>query len=116
MDPPENKKHAWFIWLSFLGLAWLSGKQSFQYAVNEEKWEDSHLNRHMGYTGRLLGMLLAGFVISCLLMLCCTMDRMPEPWYTVWNCIILAYAYFSGVFITWRLYRYLSQSGYDVSY
>lgn len=94
----DRPKAPWFIWLSFFGLAWLNrkyGRQSF--------------DRELGYTAQLAGMFIGVFAIPTVLMEYLIMDRMPEPWYTVWNAIILAYAYFAGVFITWRLYCYLDR-------
>ena len=106
----KNVKTPWFIWLSFIGLAWV------QYEYNLEKnktsmtkWSDEKVNRYLGYLVRFIGLSLGVFAIPCLLMLFLIRDRTPEPWYTVWNCIILAYTYFAGVFITWRLYRYLNR-------
>ena len=102
-----KKKFPWFIWLSFLGLAFLHGTYSFRYAASNKRWEDEKLNQNLGYLGRFIGLFFGVFGIPCVLMMYLIMDRMAEPWYTVWNCIILAYAYFAGVFITWRLHRYL---------
>lgn len=105
----KKSKTPWFIWLSFLGLSFLHGRYSFKYTASKTKFEDENLNRYLGYLARFLGLFFGVFGIPVLLMEYLIMDRMPEPWYTVWNCVILAYAYFAGVFITWRLYRYLNR-------
>lgn len=105
--PPPKKP--WFIWLSFFGLSWLNSEHRQENRTRMTKWSDEEVNRHMGYLGRFLGLFFGVFAVPVLLMLHFIMDRMPEPWYTVWNCIILAYTYFAGVFITWRLYRYLNR-------
>ena len=105
-SPP---KAPWFIWLSFLGLMFLNGKHSIQCMAGKPKYTGKEFDRHCGYTVRLIGLFIGVFGIPTLLMEYLIMDRMPEPWYTVWNCIVLVYAYFAGVFITWRLYRYLNR-------
>ena len=105
----QEQKAPWFIWLSFFGLMFIHGKHSFQYAASKTKYEDENLNRWLGYLARFVGLSFGVFAIPTLLMLYLIMERMSEPWYTIWNCIILAYAYFSGVFITWRLYLYLNR-------
>ena len=109
MRSSPKQKAPWFIWLSFFGLIFIHGKYSFKYAASKTKFEDKNLNRWLGYLARFAGLFFGVFAIPTVLMLCLIMDKMPEPWYTIWNCIILAYAYFAGVFITWRLYRYLDR-------
>ena len=93
--------------ISLVQLAFLHGTYSFRYAASNKRWEDEKLNQNLGYLGRFIGLFFGVFGIPCVLMMYLIMDRMAEPWYTVWNCIILTYAYFAGVFITWRLHRYL---------
>lgn len=105
----EKIKAPWFIWLSFFGLMFLHGSYSSKYMASKTKFDNQELNKNLGYLVRLVGLFIGAFGVPRLLMLYLIMDRMPEPWYTVWNCIILAYAYFAGVFITWRLYRYLNR-------
>ena len=104
----KKRKPPWFIWLSFFGLAWLQDKHDAENTAGMTTWSDRHSNRHMGYLGRFAGLFFGVFGIPVVWMLH-VMNRLPEPWATVWNCLILAYAYFAGVFITWRLYRYLER-------
>ena len=97
----------WWIWLSFLALVFLHGTYALSYATSRRRRENAEQNRYLGYLGRFFGLLIGVFAIPCELMMHLIMNRMPEPWYTVWNCVVLAYAYFSGVFITRHLYHYL---------
>lgn len=108
MKEPGKKKHPWFIWLSLLGLAWVHGKASLKTLKSRTKYEDEEFNQHLGYTGRLLGLML-GMVMLPSALMCYLMDLMPEPYATLWNCFILLYVYLAGVFITDYLYQYCNR-------
>lgn len=110
MTDPAKKKHPWFIWLSFLGLMWLHGNVSLKTATSRTKYKDEEFNQHLGYGGRLLGLML-GMVIFPGVLMCYLMDLMPEPYATIWNCFILLYVYLAGVFITDYLYQYCNRKG-----
>lgn len=104
----KKRKHPWFIWLSLLGLMWVHGNVSAKTLRSRTKFEDEEFNRHLGYTGRLLGLML-GMVMIPSAVMCYLMGLMPEPWATVWNCFILLYVYLAGVFITDHLYQYCNR-------
>lgn len=107
------KQHPKFIWLSFLGLGrigrggWIpeeKGGPVFRAAFSV-RLEDEDAEMRMGCMARLVGLMLGVVIVPGVLM-CCAMDRMPEPCAAVWNGFILLYVYFAGVFIADRLYNY----------
>jgi len=106
------RQHPKWIWLSFLGLGRI-GRGGFSpdekgpifRAAFSVRQEDEAAALGMGYVARLVGLMLGVVIVPGVLM-CCIMDRMAEPCATIWNCFILLYAYFSGVFITDHLYNY----------
>lgn len=114
------KQHPKWIWLSFLGLSRIGrggflpdekGNPMFRAAFSVRP-EDEDAELQMGCMARLVGLMLGAVIIPGVLM-CCAMDRMPEPYATVWNCFILLYVYFAGVFITDYLYNYCHRWWYQ---
>lgn len=119
------KRHPKFIWLSFLGLNRIGIGQSdwapeekgglaFRYTVTTGM-DDAYAALKMGYTARLMGYMIGVVMLPGVLM-CQAMDRMPEPWATVWNCFILLYVYLAGVFLTDHLYNYCYRWWYRKQY
>ncbi len=102
MECPKGPKSLGSSGGLFFGLAWLNPEHHVKNPTRMTTCSDEEVNRRLGYHARFIERFFGVFFIPCLLMPYLIMDRMPEPWHTVWNCIILAYAYFAGVFITWR--------------
>lgn len=97
-----KRKHPWFIWLSFIGLAWFSGRVSFEYRSERmTKWPDEKVNRWLGWCGRLIGSVLAGVILPIILAGC-----FIKPFCLIWNILVVPYIYLAGVFITNYLYNW----------
>lgn len=103
MKQNDTPKTPWFIWLSILGLIYLQFMYSSHYMTTPGRWEDQNLNRWLGYTARLFGLFIGVFFVPVVLMGYLLPDSWPAK-----TCAELVYTYFAFVFVTWRLYRYLS--------
>ena len=97
-----KRKHPWFIWLSFIGLAWFSGRVSFEYRSERmTKWPDEKVNRWLGWCRRLIGSVLAGVILPIILAGC-----FIKPFCLIRNILVVPYIYLAGVFITNYLYNW----------